>query len=179
MSENDDPFLTLILESLNLMHPRFAAANGREYSPAEAGEPPAARKVRERSFLMEFYHEFRRLWDQAFPVQLGLGHIIVQGEPEIGSRSPDLLFWQLGEHGQPERRLGALSLALLSNPEAVTTDQTLLSRFHKTAGYQYAVSVIVGRLAAAPANGLPSADGVTVILFDVDRWSARLVDNSI
>src|ERR1700722_3732140 len=118
MSENDDPFLTLILESLNLMHPRFAAANGREYAPTEAGEPPAARKVRERSFLMEFYHEFRRLWDQAFPVELGLGKIIVQGEPEIGSRTPDLLFWQLGEHGQSDRRVVALSVAFLSNPDA-------------------------------------------------------------
>jgi hypothetical protein len=179
MSENDNPFLTLIVESLNLMHPRFAAANGREYSPAEAGEPPATHKVRERSFLMEFYHEFRRLWDQAFPVQLGLGHIVVQGEPEIGSRTPDLLFWQLGEHGHPDRRLGALSLAFLSNPDAVTADQALLTRFCKTAGYQYAVSVIVGRLADVPASGLPTAEGVSVIFFDVDRWSASVVGNSI
>lgn len=170
-----DPFLTLIVESLNLIHPRFAAANGREYAPAEAGEPPATRKTRERSFLMEFYHEFRRLWDQAFPVELGLGHVIVQGEPEIGTRTPDLLFWQLGEHGQPDRRLGALSVAFLSNPDAITTDQTLLARFRKTPGYQYAVSVIVGRLAAVPASGLPSADGVTVIFFDIDRWAARVV----
>ncbi len=175
----DDPFLTLIVESLNLMHPRFAAANGREYSPAEAGEPPATRKLRERSFLMEFYHEFRRLWDQAFPVQLGLRHVIVQGEPETGSRSPDLLFWQLGEHGQPDRRLGAVSLAFLSNPDAVTADQILLSRFRKTPGYQYAVSIIVGRLAEVPASGLPSAEGVRVVFFDVDRWTARVEDNSI
>jgi hypothetical protein len=173
----DDPFLTLIVESLNLMHPRFAAANGREYTPAEAGEPPAARKVRERSFLMEFYHEFRRLWDQAFPVQLGLGHVIVQGEQEIGGRTPDLLFWQLGENGQPDRRLAALSLTFLSNPDAITTDQTLLARFRKTVGYQYAVSVVVGRTTAVSAGGLPSADGVTVILFDVERWSARVVES--
>jgi hypothetical protein len=171
----DDPFLTLIVESLNLMHPRFAAANGREYAPAEAGEPPATRKARERSFLMEFYHEYRRLWDQAFPVELGLGHIIVQGEPEITSRIPDLLFWQLGERGQPDRRLGAMSVAFLSNPDAVTADQSLLARFRKTPGYQYAVSIVVGRWAAVPANGLPSADGVTVIFFDIERWMAKAV----
>jgi hypothetical protein len=171
----DDPFLTLIVESLNLMHPRFAAANGREYSPAEAAEPPAARKVRERSFLMEFYHEFRRLWDQAFPVELGLGHVIVQGEPDLGTRTPDLLFWQLGEHGQPDRRLGALSLAFLSNPDAATSDQTLLARFRKALGYQYAVSVMVGRLAEVPAAGLPAAEGVTAVFFDVDRWSAKVM----
>jgi hypothetical protein len=171
----DDPFLTLLLEALNLMHPRFAAAYGREYAPGEAAEPPAARKVRERSFLMEFYHEFRRLWDQAFPVQSGLGHVVIQGEPETGSRSPDLLFWQLGERGQTDRRLGAVSLAFLSNPDAVTADQMLLSRFRKTPGYPYSVSVVLGRPADVPTGGLPKTEGVTVIFFDFERWSATLV----
>ena len=169
----DDPFLTLVVESLNLMHPRFAAANGREYSPLESVEPTATRKVRERSFLMEFYYEFRRLWDQAFPVKLGLGHIVVQGESDIGTRTPDLLFWQLGEGGQPDRRLGALSIAFLSNPDAVAGDHVLLTRFRKTPGYQHAVSIIVGKLADIPESGLPLAEGVTVIFFDTDRWTAR------
>jgi hypothetical protein len=172
----DDPFLTLIVEALNLMHPRFAAANGREYSSAEAGEPPATRKLRERSFLMELYHEFRRSWDRAFPVELGLGHIIVQGEPEIGSRTPDLLFWQLGEQDQPDRRRAALSLAFLSNPAAVTADQTLLARSRTTPGYPEAISVIVGRWAAIPATGLPAAEGVKVIFFDTQRWLAKVIE---
>ena len=84
----DHPFLSLVVEALNLTHPRFALANGREYSPEEAAEPPAARKVRERSFLMEFYHEFRRLWDRAVPVQRGLGHIVIQADPEAGCAPP-------------------------------------------------------------------------------------------
>ena len=69
----------LLVESLNLMHPRFAAAHP----------------------LHEFYHQFRRLWDKALPVQLGLGHIIVQDDPDSppGPR-PDLLVWQIGEGGR-------------------------------------------------------------------------------
>ena len=47
----DDPFLTLLVEALNLMHPRFASASGLVYTPEEAEEPPAARKVRERPFV--------------------------------------------------------------------------------------------------------------------------------
>jgi hypothetical protein len=171
---SDHPFLTLIVETLNLMHPRFAAANGRDYAPTEAGEPPAARKFRERSFVMEFYHEFRRLWDQAFPVELGLGHVIVQGESDI-TRAPDLLFWQLGEGGQPDRRLGALSLAFLSNPDALAADHALLARFRSAPGYPHAVSVVVGRRTAIEASGLPSTEGVTVVFFDVERWSASVV----
>lgn len=168
------PFLSLIVEALNLTHPRFALANGREYAPGETAEPPAARKVRERSFLMEFYHEFRRLWDQAVPVQRGLGHIIVQADPEAGSRTPDLLFWQLGERDQPDQRLGAVSIAFASNPDAVAADQTLLARFRATRGYPHAVSVVVGSRAEVPERGSTAIDGVTVIGFDIATWRAMV-----
>jgi hypothetical protein len=170
-----DPFLTLIVESLNLMHPRFAAANGREYSASEREEPAASRKVRERSFAMEFYHEFRRLWDRAFPVELGLGHIVVGSEPELATRSPDLLLWQIGEHGLPDRRLGAVSIAFLSNPDAIAADRLLLAKFYKVLGYRFAASIVVGRWENVPESGLPSAEGVSVIFFDVDRWQAKVI----
>ena len=164
----DHPFLLLVLEALNLTHPRFALANGREYSPEEAAEPPAARKVRERSFLMEFYHEFRRLWDRAVPVQRGLGHIVIQADPEAGSRTPDLLFWQLGEGGAPDRRLAALSIAFRSNPDAVTADQALLARWLATLGYPLAVSVVVG----GAGEKVEAPEEVTVIEFDIEKWQA-------
>ena len=60
----DDPFRTLVVEALNLTHPRFAAAD----APG--------------SFLREFYHQVRHLWDRAVPVQLGLGHVVVQADPD-------------------------------------------------------------------------------------------------
>ena len=34
MTVTEDPFLTLVVEALNLMHPRFASAHGREYAPS-------------------------------------------------------------------------------------------------------------------------------------------------
>ena len=160
------PFLSLVVEALNLTHPRFALANGREYPPEEAAEPPAARKVREHSFLMEFYHEFRRLWDRAVPVQRGLGHIVIQADPEGGSRTPDLLFWQLGEHGASDRRLAALSITFRSNPDAVAADQALLARWRSAPGYPIAVSVVVGRI----GDKADDPKGVTVIEFDIEKW---------
>jgi hypothetical protein len=162
----DHPFLSLVVEALNLTNPRFALANGREYSPEEATEPPAARKVRERSFLMEFYHEFRRLWDRAVPVQRGLGHIVIQADPEAGSRTPDLLFWQLWEHGSSDKRLAALSIAFRSNPDAVAADQALLARWRTTPGYPIAVSVVVGQA----GERMDAPDGVTAIEFDIEKW---------
>lgn len=160
------PFHALVVETLNLMHPRFAAAHGREYTPAEAEEPPAARKVRERSFVLEFYHEFRRMWDKAVPVQRGLGHIITQGDPDAGARQPDLLFWQLGERGAPDRRFGAVSLVFRTNPAAVAADLKLLARFRNDLGYAHAFCVLIGKSPEAE----PPVDGVTQILFDTDRW---------
>jgi hypothetical protein len=165
-----DPFLALLLDALNLMHPRVAAAHGRAYTPDEADEPPAARKVRERPFVMEFYHEFRRLWDQAEPVRRGLGHIIIQADPDAGTRTPDLLFWKLGEHGAPDSRLAAVSFAFLTNPGAVAADQALLWRFCDAPGYPRAVSVVVGRSADVGAGGVPKVDGVTTVFFDTDKW---------
>jgi hypothetical protein len=143
----DDPFLTLIVEALNLMHPRFAAAGARA----------------------EFYHQFRHLWDKALPVQLGLGHVMIQDDPAVphGPR-PDFLFWQLGEKGQPDRRLGAVSFA--SAP-----DLAALARLRSDPGYPHAVAVIVGRVADIPPEGLPAADGVTVVFFDTDKRAARVI----
>ncbi len=164
-----DPFLALITEALNLMHPRFAAAHGLAYSASEAEEPPTARKVRERSFVMEFYHEFRRLWDQAVPVQRGLGHILIQADPDAGSRTPDLLFWKLGELGASDKPLAAVSFAFLTNPNAVNADQTLLARFRNARGYSRAVSVVIGRRADV-RDEAPPVDGVAVLFFDTEKW---------
>jgi hypothetical protein len=151
----DDPFIDLIVESLNLTHPRFAGTAAR-------------------SFRYEFYHQFRHLWDKALPVQLGLGHVVIQDDPAIPhDPRPDFLFWQVGEKGQPDRRLGAVSLALLSDAPAALEQ---LRQFSADRGSPNAVCVIAGRAAEVLANGLPSAPGVTVVFFDVDRWSAIVIN---
>src|SRR5436190_21610332 len=124
-----DPFLAFVTDALNLTHPRFASAGGLIYTAEEAEEPPAARKVRERAFVMEFYSEFRRMWDKAEPIRRGLGHIVIQSDPLAGARTPDLLFWKLGEHGAPDSRLAVISFAFATNPSAVTADQALLAKW--------------------------------------------------
>lgn len=172
-----DPFVALVIDALNLMHPRFASAHGRAYTVEEAAEPPAARKVRERGFVLEFYAEFRRLWDRAEPVRRGLGHIVVQGEPSAGSRAPDLLFWKLGEHGASDSRCAAVSFALLSNPSAVSADLALLAKWRDAPGYPRCVSVLIGARAELPESGVPRADGVASVFFDVEAWQVAANDS--
>lgn len=163
-----DPFLQLVVDVLNLTHPRFASAGGLVYTPEEADEPAAARKVRERPFVMEFYSEFRRMWDRAEPVRRGLGHVMVQSDPDLGSRTPDLLFWKLAERGAPDARLAAVCFALATNPGAVAADHVLLARLRDKPGYPRAVSVVIGR--RSELDAAPKTDGVATILFDTEKW---------
>ncbi|MBM3983461.1 MAG: hypothetical protein FJ304_24970 [Planctomycetes bacterium] len=169
-----DLFVQLVIEALNLTHPRFASAGGLVYTPEEAEEPAAARKVRERPFVMEFYSEFRRMWDKAEPIRRGLGHIIIQSDSDAGARAPDLLFWKLGEHGAPDSRLAAISFAFATNPGAVAADQTLLARVRDKPGYPRAIGVVIGR--AADLGAVPRADGVVTLCFDTEKWRVVQVD---
>ena len=125
------PFIDLVVEALNLMHPRFARANGAD------------------SFRLEFYHAFRRLWDKALPVKLGLGHVLLHDEP-AGDPS-GLYFWRLGENGQPDAPLGAV----------------LFGEGVQAAGYPQSVRVVIG--------DAPPVEGMTTIAFDTQRWAARVV----
>ncbi len=156
------PFLDLVTEALNLLHPRFAGKGTIAYPTADADTPAAARKERERAVVREFYHQFRRLWDKALPVRLGLGHLMIQADTLPG-RQPDLLIWQLGEHGAPDRRLAAISLVSGTNPAALDADLTALDRA-RAAGYAVAVLVVLG-----PAD-VTAPEGVTILRFDPDRW---------
>ena len=117
---------------------------------------------------MEFYHEFRRMWDRAEPVRRGLGHVMIQADPDAGSRTPDLLFWTLGEHGAADARLAAVSFAFATNPGAIAADQTLLAKYRDKPGYPRAVSVVIGR--RADAGEVPKVDGVTTIFVDTEKW---------
>ena len=134
----DDPFLALLVEALNLMHPRFAAVHP----------------------LYEFYHQLRRLWDKALPVQLGLGHVVIQDDPDAppGPR-PDLLFWQL----EPERRLAAVSI-VESAP-----DGAVLARYKMGLEYPYAVGIVIG------SRDVPMVEGVARIVYDIERRTASVV----
>ena len=129
----NDPFLMFVIEALNVMHPRFAAANP----------------------LHEFYHQFRRLWDKALPVQLGLGHIVIQDDPDAppGPR-PDLLIWQL----EPERRLAAVSF---NEVEALIR--------YRDAGWPQAACIGYG---VEP----PEAEGIARILYDTQRRTATQLE---
>lgn len=146
------PLVDLLIESLNLTHPRFALAYGRE------------------SFLLEFYHQFRHLWERGLPGRLGLGHIVLQGEPVDVGPLPELLLWRLGEHGKPDERLAAVSVGVAPDRERVRSNGERLLHFHTVIGYPHAVNIVVGR----EFDDVPQLEGVTTVWFDTGRWLARV-----
>ena len=156
------PFVELAVEALNQLHPRFAGKGTLAYSAADADGPAAARKERERPFVREFYHQFRRLWDKALAVRLGLGHLMIQADTLPG-RQPDLLVWQLGENGAADRRFAALCFVSGSNADALAADLAALGRC-LAAGYAVAVLVVVG------VAEIVAPEGVEMLTFDPDRW---------
>lgn len=140
----ENPFLTLIVEALNLLHPRFAAGGLV-------------------SFQFELYHQLRHLWDRAIPVQLGLGHVLIHADT-------DLHFQQLGERGKPDTNLGVVAVATLADVDTLDSVLLRLNRIRKTQGFAHAVCVVVGCLEEIPSSGLPEAPGIVTVSFDVKRW---------
>lgn len=137
----DDPFLLYLVEALNLVHPRFAGVDG--------SVPPDR-----AAFVREFYHQLRRLWDKALPVQLGLGHVLIRSDSDGRA---DLVFWQLGERGGPDRRLRAVSVVRAGDPEPPCEPDV--------------VRVVVGPTGAVT----PSPTGAPVVHYDIDRRAAAVV----
>lgn len=160
-----EPVLLYLTEALNLTHPRFALAYGEAY----AAEEQSPGRERERPFLGEFYHQLRHLWERGFPAQLGLGHLVFQGEPGEPGPWPDLLLWRLGEAGRPDIRLAAVALAFLSNPQAILHNGQRLAHYRHNRGYPLAVNIVVGRFADA-APPLPQFPDVHLLRFDITRW---------
>lgn len=134
----NDPLVLYLVEALNLLHPRFAGVDG-------AGPPDRG------AFVREFYHQLRRLWDKALPVQLGLGHVLIRSDP---AGRAGLVFWRLGEGGESDRRLGAVVVTRPGDPDPPDEDADT-------------VRVLVG-----PADATPSPAAGPAIHYDTDRRAA-------
>lgn len=80
-----DPLRELISTALELMNHSFAPP----------GDVAAAR--------LEFFHQFRKLWDRGIPVGMGLGHLLLKADGEF------LLVERIAEKVQPGQRLATIA----------------------------------------------------------------------
>lgn len=100
-----EPIFELIGTALELMHPPFLVP----------GDP--------RSAGLEFYHQFRKLWDRGIPVGLGLGHILLKPTPEGVLRID-----RLAEAGQPAECVALIAFDATEFP-AVASRHRVRIRF--------------------------------------------------
>lgn len=89
-----DPVVELVGTALELMHPPFLVS----------GDP--------RSAGLEFYHQFRKLWDRGIPVGLGLGHVLLKPTPEGVLRLD-----RLAEGSQPAECLALVAFDATAFPD--------------------------------------------------------------
>jgi hypothetical protein len=80
-----DPLRELIGTALELMNHSFAPP----------GDVASAR--------LEFYHQFRKLWDRGIPVGMGLGHLLLKADGEC------LRIERIGEQGVVGATLAVIS----------------------------------------------------------------------
>jgi hypothetical protein len=96
-----DPLRELIATALELMNHSFAPP----------GDVASAR--------LEFYHQFRKLWDRGIPVGMGLGHLLLKSDGDT------LRIERIGEKGVPGATLAVISFdgpAAGSDRIAITHD---------------------------------------------------------
>ena len=77
----DEPLLELLTTAAKTMNRAFAPD----------GDVAAAR--------LEFYHQFRKLWDRGIPVGMGLGHLLLKPDGEC------LRIERIAENGVPGENL--------------------------------------------------------------------------
>ena len=81
----NEPLKELIASALELMNHSFAPP----------GNAASAR--------LEFYHQFRKLWDRGIPVGMGLGHLLIRTDGEF------LAIERIGEKGIAGEQLALIA----------------------------------------------------------------------
>jgi hypothetical protein len=125
-TEYRDNFLELVRTALDVMNHAFVDV-----------EHP-------RTMAMEFFHQFRKLWDRGIPVGMKLGHLTTLAVPGV-----DVAIQRLGEHGQPTENLAAILFTPAKPIQSIPG---------------FPLTIVVA------SEDLPSVQGVITIVFDVKRW---------
>lgn len=155
----DDPFLQLVCDALELMSRPFASRRS------------------ELSFALEFYHQFRKLWDRGIPVGMGLGHLLLRSAVPGDFADPAplaLLVDRLGENGRSDERLAVIEFCAV--PFEAGGRLAAVAGRAAEATINRAVLVAVGTAEEFSDSTADSALPETVVIrFDPARWTARVV----
>lgn len=140
-------------------------------------------KIQERPFAYEFYHQFRKLWDNGSISRNFSENIVVQAEinkryqeiPNL-NRIPDFLLHVPSSN----KNFAVIEFKLASNFREIKKDFKKLIGFKHRLNYKYLIEVIIGdeislKNAEERINQVDMSEGEEIIIieFDTKSWKAK------
>jgi hypothetical protein len=140
-------------------------------------------KIQERPFVYEFYHQFRKMWDNEDIREILSEKVIIQAEvnknyqgiPDL-RKIPDILL----HRPNTTENFAVIEFKLASNVAQIENDFKKLITFKRRLGYRYLIEILIGdknslRVARDRILSLDSPNGDEIILieFNTDSWMAN------
>ena len=141
-------------------------------------------KIQERPFAYEFYHQFRKMWDDGSILKILSEDVVIQAEinksyqniPHL-KKIPDIL---LHKPSNIDKNFAVIEFKLTSNINQIENDFKKLIAFKRRLGYVYLIEIIIGdknSLTNAKRRILslnnPNGEEIILIEFDTDSWRAN------
>lgn len=193
---SDDKFLQAVLDTLRAMQPAFVDLSHLKWGGIDNPRLMPfflEQRVQERPFAYEFYHQFRKLWEDGRITALGYGHTTTQAEVHKGyqdiprlKKMPDLLVYRAGGR-EPSDQVAVLEFKLATNKAYFQDDFDKLIDFRQFLAYQYGIEIIIGNEAELRSAQNYVANNLTnpnqyhwqpitlhVIYFEREQWRAMI-----
>ena len=140
-------------------------------------------KIQERPFAYEFYHQFRKLWDNGCIAGTIPKDIVIQAEvnknyqqiPDL-KKIPDFLL----HRSSSDKNFAVIEFKLASNYREIEKDFEKLIAFKQILNYMYVIEVIIGRkeplktaIERIKTLNNPKGKDIIIIEFNTDSWNAN------
>lgn len=191
-----EPFLQVVLDTLRAMERQFVDLSLLKWGGIDKPELLPfflEQRVQERPFAYEFYHQFRKLWENGKIVDLGYGHTTTQAEVHKGyqdiprlKKMPDLLVHRAGGK-EPGDQVAVLEFKLATNTSKFQEDFNKLIDFRQFLEYQFGIEIIIGTEAdlrtaqnyiaktlTNPNQYHWKSISLNVIYFECEQWRAMI-----
>jgi len=185
----DGTLINGIKKALENMEQKFTDLSRLKFDDVDKDlkEKLQEQKIQERPFAYEFYHQFRKFYDDGSIKDFISEDIIPQAEVHKGyqkipnlNRMPDFILHKTGF----SKNLAVIEFKLASNLNQIDDDFEKLTKFRKvgpsySVEYEYLIEVIIGNPSSLNKAGEyirqlwdPTGEDIIVIEFNADSWKA-------
>jgi len=174
--------IKLSLENMNRKFTDLSKLKFEEKSP-ELKKELIKQKIQERPFAYEFYHQFRKMWDDGSIGSIFPNDIVIQAEFNkvyqgiIGcEKIPDFLLHK----PSTQENIAIIEFKLASNYSDLKEDFNKLFKFREILHYKFLIEVVIGEdseltTAKKHIDQLKKLNGeaIIVIYFNSEKWKSN------